>query len=177
LKANDILDLATARYSTHHITQVDPHTIAFDTGGVTFVPLPQGAALAAGLLAVDLPSSIHKGDVYEIVVRQVTDDVPQQVIEVDGRPGQTAAFDNEPFGWRRVAGAFQFTITISTKEQLLLPEERLLAVMRWIWEHMPPQKRWYPVLQRYISDLAGRVQGFGGNPHRFHPRRPVSSQA
>ena len=68
-----------------------------------------------------------------------------------------------------MAGAFQITITISTKQQLLLPEERRLAIMRWIWEHMPPQKRWYPVLQRYIGDLAGRVQGFGGNPSQIPP--------
>jgi hypothetical protein len=34
------------------------------------------------------------------------------------------------------AGAFLFTITISTKQLLLLPEECLLALMRWIWKQM-----------------------------------------
>ena len=167
LKATDILNLADARYPSHDITVVDPHTVAFGAGGVTFVPLPQGAALAAGLLAVDLPPSIHKGDLYKIIVRQVTDALPQRVIQINAQAPQAVAAARAPFGWRRVAGAFQFTISISTKEQLLLPEERLLALMRWIWEHMPPQKRWYPVLQRYISDLAGRVHGFGGDPTKI----------
>ncbi|HTB17723.1 MAG TPA: S53 family peptidase [Bryobacteraceae bacterium] len=169
LNANDILNLADARYSTHGIQFVDAHTVTFTTGGVTFIPLPQGTALAAGLLAVDLPPGIHKGDIYKIIVRQVTDAVTQ-VIEIAGRAPRAAGLaDYGSFGWRRVAGAFQFTITISTKQQLLLPEERLLALMRWIWEHMPPQRRWYPVLQRYIGDLVGRVQGFGGNPAQIPP--------
>lgn len=169
LNATDILNLADARYSTHDLKLVDPHTVTFASGGVTFISLPQGTALAAGLLAVDLPPSIQKGDIYRIVVRQVTDAVTQ-IIEIAGRaPRAASVVGNESFGWRRVAGAFQFTITISTMHQLLLPEERLLALMRWIWEHMPPRKRWYPVLQRYIGDLAGRVQGFGGNPSQIRP--------
>ena len=169
LSAADILNLADARYPAHGLRLVDPHTIAFGAGGVTFVPLPQGAALAAGLLAVDLPPGLQKGDIYKIVVRQVTDAVIQPVIQINAKAGRTAGAGKDPFGWRRVAGAFQFTITISTKEQLLLPEERLLALMRWIWEHMPPKKRWYPVLQRYIDDLAGRVLGFGGDPTKIPP--------
>ena len=169
LNATDILNLADARYSTHGIKFVDPNTVSFGTGGVTFVPLPQGTALAAGLLAIDLPPGIHKGEIYKVVVRQVTDAVTQ-IIEIADRTTEAGGvLDTNSFGWRRVAGAFQITITISTKQQLLLPEERLLAIMRWIWEHMPPQKRWYPVLQRYIGDLVGRVQGFGGNPSQIPP--------
>ena len=169
LDASDVVNLAKARYGTHSIEVVDPHTVAFGTGGVTFIPLPQGAALAAGLLAVDLPPGIHKGDIYKIVVRQVTDEQPPVVIEIAGRVNGNLAPDQNLLGWRRVAGAFQFTITISTKQQLLLPEERLLAVMKWILEKMPPQKRWYPVLTRYIGDLEGRVLGFGGNPSQILP--------
>ncbi len=71
--------------------------------------------------------------------------------------------------WRRVLGAFQFTISIKTKEELLLPEERLLAVARWMLLVMPPHKRWHPVLERYIDQLAGRVRGFGGNPAGISP--------
>jgi hypothetical protein len=29
---------------------------------------------------------------------------------------------------------------------------------------MKPTNRWYPVLQRYISYISGRVSGLGGNP-------------
>src|SRR5208282_4799791 len=107
--------------------------------------------------------------IYKIVVRQITDAVIQQVIQIDAGNPQAVAATDGLFGWRRVAGAFLLAITISTKQQMLLPEERLLALMRWIWEHMPPQKRWYPVLQRYIGDIAGRIQGFGGDPTLIPP--------
>jgi hypothetical protein len=73
------------------------------------------------------------------------------------------------FTWRRVEGAFQFAIAISTREQLLLSEERLLAVLRWIQVQSLPKKRWHPVLLRYIDDIAGRVLGFGGNPGSIQP--------
>jgi hypothetical protein len=68
-----------------------------------------------------------------------------------------------------VAGAFQFNLVISTKEQLLVSEERLLAVLRWMLLKMPTTKRWYPVLERYIDQIAGRVGGFGGNPGAIEP--------
>jgi hypothetical protein len=41
--------------------------------------------------------------------------------------------------------------------------------MRSIALHMPTKKRWYPVLQRYIDYIAGRVRGFGGNPAKILP--------
>ena len=45
----------------------------------------------------------------------------------------------------------------------------MLAVLRWIELVMPIQKRWYPVLHRYIQQIAGRVGGFGGNPDQIPP--------
>ena len=71
--------------------------------------------------------------------------------------------------WRRVLGAFQIRIAISTKQELLHPEEHQLALFRWIAENILPQSRWYPVMQRYILQLAGRVAGFGGDPGTILP--------
>jgi hypothetical protein len=73
------------------------------------------------------------------------------------------------YAWRTVLGAFQFAIVIKTKEQILFPEERLLAWLRWIQLTLPHSNRWYPVLQRYIDLIGGRVQGFGGNPGTILP--------
>ena len=179
LDAAAILRIAEERYAVQQLRLVDAHTIACDTRGVTFVPLPQGTALAAGLLSIDLPPGIRKGDAYTIMVRQLTDasaaisppPPPPPVIEIAraGASAPAASIPPKQVKWRRVAGAFQFAIAISTKEQLLLPEERLLAVLRWIAQGMPKQKRWYPVLLRYIDDIAGRVQGFGGDPGKIEP--------
>lgn len=118
-------------------------------------------ALQAGLLSVDLPPGIKKGDSYSISVRQLS--TSSAVIPAPQPPPQTqiatAAAVSAPAEaiWQRVVGAFTFALNISTKEALLLPEERLLAVLRWMLEVTPTQKRWYPVLERYISDVVGRV--------------------
>jgi hypothetical protein len=71
--------------------------------------------------------------------------------------------------WRRVLGAFQINLRIRTKENLLVPEEHRLALFRWIAENVLPENRWYPVMQRYIAQLAVRVTGFGGNPADVPP--------
>jgi hypothetical protein len=85
--------------------------------------------------------------------------------------------------WRRVLGAFQLTIPVRNKEVLLVPEERDLSVLRWIAEFIPRHNRWHPVFHRYLSQIAGRVSTFGGDPgpilpsptgdgRRKHPRHP-----
>jgi hypothetical protein len=178
LDAAAILKLADARYSDHRLQVVDAHTIGCPTGGATLIPLPEGTALAAGLLSIDLPSGIRKGDVYSIAVRQITDATARALPPPPPPPrlaghllsaAAAAVATPKLMRWRRVAGAFQFVLTISTKERLLLSEERLLAVMRWILEQTPKQKRWHPVLVRYIDDIVGRVQGFGGDPGTIKP--------
>jgi hypothetical protein len=174
LDAAEIVRLADRRYATHELRRIDAHTIACPARDATLIPLPTGTALAAGLLCVDLPPGIRKGETY-IAVRQLTDATatlrppppPIQIAAV--RDQATRATKLTRIAWREVLGGFQFAIAISTKEQLLLPEERLLAVLRWIAQEMPQRKRWYPVLLRYIDDVAGRVLGFGGDPTKILP--------
>jgi hypothetical protein len=48
----------------------------------------------------------------------------EELAVVTDKPGRST--------WRELLGAFQITITINTKAQLLHPEERLLARLRWI---------------------------------------------
>jgi hypothetical protein len=64
---------------------------------------------------------------------------------------------------------FPSHLTISTKETLLFPEERLLAWFKWKLSVMPQTLRFYPVLQRYLGIVAGRVRGLGGDPGRTPP--------
>jgi hypothetical protein len=74
ISATQIIALAGARYGGSNITQLDGQTIQMPVGGISYVPLPPGAAFGlTGLLTVDLPDTVHKGEVYKIVVRQVTD--------------------------------------------------------------------------------------------------------
>jgi hypothetical protein len=176
LSAAEIAGLANLLHPAQLTSVVDEHTIGFDAEGVTFVPLPFGTALAAGLLTVTLPPGIRRGSQYQITVRQLTDAALKISPYAQPNPTRIAA-DASPVAvvvegrhiWRAVAGAFQFVINIKTKEAILLNEERLLATLRWMLLNMPTGKRWYPVMQRYIDVVAGRVQGFGGNPGQILP--------
>ncbi len=169
LDAAKIVGLADALYGRHQLTLQDAHTIRCPAAGVTFVPIPLGTARTAGLLTVELPPGIRKGEIYEIVVRQVTEAqlAPPPVIQRAPRPRRKEVA--QQLAWRQVAGAFQITIVISTKEQLLYPEERLLAWLRWIFQTLPQTSRWYPVWQRYLELIGGRVSGFGGDPGKILP--------
>lgn len=165
--AQQVLDAATRLYPRQNLTKVDDNRLRFPAAGVTWMPIPRGAkANLAALLTVDLPPTVRKGEVYTVVARQVTSTVLSAVGRGQGdRQGGTVG----TFGVRRVLGSFQLTIPVSTEEALLEPEERLLAIMRWIEQEIPPHDRWVPVLSRYVRQIAERVEGFGGEPGKILP--------
>jgi Pro-kumamolisin, activation domain/Subtilase family len=180
LDAETIVGLAQTRYPVQQLRLADAHTIAMATRGITYLPVPEGTALTAGLLSVDLPPGVKRGDSYSLWVRQLSSasaripppppppppaPLPPQIATA---AGAQAVILTEAV-WQRVVGAFTFTINISTANALLLHEERLLAVLRWMLDVTPSSKRWYPVLVRYIDDVAGRVAGFGGDPGAIEP--------
>ena len=176
VQASEILDLAVSTYPSDSLRLLDAHTIEFPTGGATYIPLPRGTARQAGLMTVDLPPGIKHGEVYDIVVRQLTE---AEAFRRDEPPPPeiTAVAGNrkDGFAWRRLLGAFQITIRITAKEQLLFPEERLLAWLKWRLSVTPANHRWHPVLQRYLAQVSGRVRGFGGDPDEIgaSPTGPI----
>jgi len=173
MSAADIAAVSNRLYPAQSMSIIDAHTIGFAAHGATFIPLPTGTAPAAGLLTIDLPVGIRRGDQYTVTVRQLTDAglklLTPPPAGAPSRAVAAAAQSSVRRSWRRVAGAFQFVINIKTKHAILRKEERLLATLRWMVLQMPTSKRWYPVLQRYIDYIAGRVQGFGGNPGQILP--------
>ena len=64
---------------------------------------------------------------------------------------------------------FEVRIPVSTKEVLLWPEENAYAILKWRLERMNPANRWHPVLKRYVSIIAGRIWGLGGDPGKIPP--------
>lgn len=185
IDAAQIVKLANVPGRSAGIEQVDGQTISLRTGGISYVPLPPGAKFGlTGLLTVDLPETVKKGEVYTVVIRQVTDAFPRSVekppdlrkddegaiVRDDERPTSEArAAVARPRRWRRIAGSYQITIPVRTAGVLLADETRLLAVLRWILESTPKQDRWYPVFSRYVGLVADRVRGFGGDPDRVEP--------
>jgi hypothetical protein len=176
LNAAEIVRLASALYPKHRLTVLDPHTIECPVGGATLIPIPTGTARNAGLLTVDLSSGVKRGDRYTINVIQLTQGhatlrpqpPPPPTPQIPVAAQQNAAAE-KTFTWRRMLGAFQVTIPIKTKSQLLVREEELLAWLLWIQETLPVMNRWYPVFQRYVSQISGRVRGFGGDPGAIKP--------
>jgi hypothetical protein len=179
LSADTIIKMANELYPWQLIQETDEHTISVKAEGVTFIPLPTGTAAVAGLMTITLPAGkVHMGDRYDIQVRQVSDAVGKgedQGSRDSDPPERNARESNVEAGrdltsaWRVVSGQCQISIVISTKQQILFEEERLLANLRWLELHMPREKRWFPVLQRYIGYVAGRVDGFGGNSSSIAP--------
>ncbi len=166
--AAEILNWANNIYTAHALTMVDAQTIETTTGGITYIPVPIGSgANFAGLMSIELPGSVHKGDKYEITVRQVTS--VQHGRAVTNQSRSELASTGKGFAWRRTLGMFQLNIPVGTKKELLRPTERLYAILLWIWKAIPTESRWYPVFERYIMLMADRVAGMGGDPSKIEP--------
>lgn len=142
---DEIIELAGTRHAPPVLQRVDEHTLRFEPGEVTFVPLPGRDKTIPGLLSVALPAGIQKGQVYRLSVQQLA--------------ARTLRF----------IGAFELTIPVGDKATLLPDEVRKLSLLRYVAEAMPPEDRWYPIFARYLGEIAGRVRGFGGDPESVHP--------
>lgn len=168
----EIVAWANRFYLTHRLTALDAHTIQMPVGTVGYVPIPQGSTVNfAGLLSIELPPGIKKGEKFEVTIRQVTS-AGLQAKDINGRIEALdvgAAAERSFHPWRRVMGQFNITIPVSTKGELLPKEEERLSIMKWIGASIPKTRRWWPVFQRYLEQLGGRVTFMGGDPGKVYP--------
>lgn len=174
VNVSEILQLASRFYASHLLSAADPHTIQCKvTRGVTYVPIPAGAKEnLAGLLTIDLPSTVVKGQEFNVVIRRIStrrlQEEPQPQIALGAELIQRSSREQE-LNWRYVIGTFQVKIPVSTAGALLPAEENTLAIFKWRLQAMSPTNRWYPVLQRYIGYVSARVEGLGGDPKTIPP--------
>src|SRR5260221_8021328 len=167
--ASEVVAMASRMYTAHDLRASDEHTIDCAARGITYIPVPTGSGIDfAGLLSVNLPPKIRRGQVFNVVVRQVTDTFgfrrsAKSEAKTRGRAAASVAARSE-FRWRKTIGAFELAIPIHTKEVLLEPEERLLSLLRWVQKAIPKQSRWFSVFERYLGYIGDRVTGFGGDP-------------
>ena len=196
VQASDVVDLANAMYATHMLTASGVNTVSVTVnGGVSYIPIPKGSGdNFAGLLTIDLPQTVVTGQEFNILVRRVSTRAERNIIlqtqtlpsDIEAakparRPprgrARSAAGALEPGApaegevtiWRYVVGNFAVSIPVVTGETMLLPEENTLAIMKWRLLQMSPGNRWYKVLERYISLIAARVDGLGGNSDSIEP--------
>jgi hypothetical protein len=125
-----------------------------------------------------MPDALHKGEVFDIVVRQVTNrSAPKPIIPKIFRPTElqqhkittTAVADPDTIVWRQTVGAFQLTIPVGDKSALLAPELNDFAALLYIGQSIPQTSRWYAVFKRYLQIAGGRVAAFGGDPSTTLP--------
>jgi hypothetical protein len=158
--ADQILALARRTYTRQTLSRIDDHTLEIKTGGVSYVPIPgSGTSKHTALLSIEPAASVREGEVFNVVVRQLTSALPNQGVPFVGLP----------LYWRRVLGTFQVTIPVKPKQRLLPREERDLSVLRWIARAIPGGSRWSLVFGRYVEEVADRVRAFGGDPDTILP--------
>ncbi|MCC5642618.1 hypothetical protein LC607_06565 [Nostoc sp. CHAB 5824] len=160
IAASDILLLAARKYRSHRLIRIDEHTLRCDTGGITYIPIPFTDKNLPGLLTVDLPEGIEKGQVFKVVVRQVTGE-PQRI--------PIALVKTFMPSIRYIVGAFQLTIPVRTKAEMLPGQQRLLSNLRWIERAIPPANRWAQVFGKYVAQVADRVDALGGDSTKVAP--------
>ncbi|MFQ6397352.1 M14 family metallopeptidase [Nocardia sp. KC 131] len=164
--ADAVLALADRTVGRSRLQRIDAHTLACAAETVTYLPIPPSLrGDHAGLLTVEVPAGVRRGQQFTVRVRQLTPTkVNRQV------PDLTAVGGGEQLlRWDRVDGAFQIDIPVRTKAELLPIELRLLSVLRWIARDIPASSRWSPVFVRYLAQIAERVRGLGGNPDTVLP--------
>jgi len=164
-----VLDWATRLYTTHRLTATDAHTIRMSASGTGFMPIPQGGTINyAGLLSINFPATVKKGQKFQVVVSQITSiGGVAPVGNVQSVALVPAAAERQP--WRRVLGQFRLTVPVLTKHDILPDAERLLSILLWTFETLPESSRWYPIFLRYLDQLKGSLTFLGGNPPLINP--------
>jgi len=160
VNSEEVLDLSARMYRTSNLVLIDAHTLQTHTGGMSWIPIPKGGETNfTGMLTIDLPSTVRAGQGFTVVVRQVTG--------AGGRIPTGAA--GAVYVGRRILGSFQITIPVRTKEVILASEQRLLSNLRWIERAIPATDRWFLVFRRYVSQVASRIDGLGGDSGNVAP--------
>ncbi len=162
IDSRDVMKLASRKYRHHRLHRIDEHTLKFETGGITYLPIPFTDGAFPGLLTVDLPEGIKKGEVFKVVVRQVSSSI--------GRKRETSSEELvRTVDGRHIVGAVQLTIPVRDKATILPNQQRLLSNLRWIERAIPAENRWTPVFAKYVSQIADRVDALGGDSSKVAP--------
>jgi hypothetical protein len=171
VRASEVLNLAARAFNLQTLEAVNDHTLRCHPAGVTYVPIPASTGPdLAGLITLDLPPGVRKGQLFRVVVKQVV--ATPAPLPRPSRPGngpnpraaarQAAA--RRPEKARHILGSFQFSVRVQTAGEILPADERTAAALQRVIATVPVENRWHPVLQRWLSQLGARIAGLGGEP-------------
>ncbi|KAI9770032.1 MAG: hypothetical protein M1839_003296 [Geoglossum umbratile] len=188
-----ILDWASRLYPSRLLSAPDVHTVQTTViSGTTYIPIPPGYVPSfAGLLTLELPSTVVKGQVFNVIIRRTSlrrvsilpvDEPPTITIQKKAvaspgvgqeRPAPPSRDERSPLvtAGKYVLGTFNLRIPVSVASQLLPEEEDTLAIFKWRLQNWSVTDRWYAVLQKYIQYQSDKVDGLGGNAAGVPPSR------
>lgn len=144
--ARQVVAAAATRNGPPMLAARETDTVICRVGDVTYVPIPGPRALnIPGLISIELPPTVTTGQTFTVSLHQIS-----------GLP-------------RKIIGAFQITIPVTTAAQILPRETRRLAVLRHIGRSIPAGNRWRKIWDRLLEQVGDRVRGLGGDPGRVPP--------
>jgi hypothetical protein len=184
--AADVIALARTWGGAAGLSSSDAHTLTLKVeGGVSYLPIPQGAGGGAGqnfagLFTLELPPGIRTGQEFEVLVRRIAtrfgkppppppprlQSGPSRRLDLTGQLAPAALPEvaiERAILWRYVVGSFVVRIPVSTGERMRIPQAMTLAIMKWRLAHLSPGNRWAPVLEQYIKYCSALLDGIGGD--------------
>jgi len=133
----EIFNYRNLRHAPGTVQIVNENTLRLFVEGITYLPIPPfyGDNLA-GLITVQLPKGIKKGQRFKVDVLQMRSDEA------------------------RVLGGFQLNIQVEKAFELFEQENRTLELFHRRLSLTPKDSRWLPVLQKQIGFTRERAKGF-----------------
>ena len=128
-----------------------------------------------------MPATVRAGQTFRVILHQIIDSpaprprppVPVPQAHVAARAA--AIVERRPTA-RHFLGAFQFSVLVQTRNQILPIIERTKANLSRIIATIPHENRWYPVIQRYLGQVSGKLTGLGGGGGEHHEPREERHQ-
>jgi hypothetical protein len=135
INCEHLINLRNMRHAPRDVRIRDTHTVEMVVGGVTYIPLPAAqSARIPGIMTIDLPDNVRKGQ------RWVVD-----VLQLRGEE-------------RRTVGAFQLVVEVSQAKLIAREEREMLQLMFERLSLLPAAHPWRPVLEARVSQLRARAK-------------------
>jgi hypothetical protein len=147
--ATEIFNYRNLRHAPGTVQLVNENTLRLLVGEITYLPIPPfyGDNIA-GLITVELPKDIRKGQRFKVDVLQMRTDEA------------------------RTLGGFQLNIQVEKAFEIVEQERTWLELFHRRLSLTPKTDRWYPVLQKQVGFTRERAKGLVGLANEERPTKP-----
>jgi hypothetical protein len=149
IPVTDIFNYRSLRHAPKSVQIVNENTLRLLVEEITYLPIPPfyGDNLA-GLITVQLPKGIKKGQRFKVDVLQMRSDET------------------------RVLGGFQLNIQVEKAIELFEQENRTLELFHRRLSLTPKDNRWLPIVQKQVEFIRQRAKGLVNLANEEQPSDP-----